>query len=94
MKKNKNPHSKYTSSLWAELQLDLDTLKRLDARGKLQFLWDYYRWRILVCACVIVIVIMFAHMLWEGQSPAVCAYALCSTRRTTAAPGFVHLRRN
>lgn len=80
MKKNKNPHSKYTSSLWAELQLDLDTLKRLDARGKLQFLWDYYRWRILVCACVIVIVIMFAHMLWEGQKP--CRLRVCVVLNT------------
>lgn len=69
MKKNKNPHLKNTSSLRAELGQDLDTLKRLDTRGKLQFLWDYYRWRILVCVCVVVIVGMFAHMLWEGQKP-------------------------
>lgn len=80
MKKNKNLHNKNTSSLRAELQQDLDTLKRLDAHGKLQFLWDYYRWRILVCACVPVIVVMFAHMLWEGQKP--CRLRVCVVLNT------------
>lgn len=64
MKKQKN-----TTSLRQELKQDLDTLKRLDARGKLQFLWDYYKWRILVCICTVVIIGMFAHMIWEGQKP-------------------------
>lgn len=80
MKKSKSPHNKNTSSLRAELRQDLDTLKRLDARGKLQFLWDYYRWRILVCACVVVIVILFAHMLWEGQKP--CRLRVCVVLNT------------
>ncbi len=80
MKKNKNPHLKNTSSLRAELRQDLDTLKRLDTRGKLQFLWDYYRWRILVCVCVVVIVGMFAHMLWEGQRP--CRLRVCVVLNT------------
>ncbi len=80
MKKNKNSHNKNTSSLRAELRQDLDTLKRLDARGKLQFLWDYYRWRILVCVCVVVIVGMFAHMLWEGQRP--CRLRVCVVLNT------------
>ncbi len=80
MKKNKNPHLKNTSSLRAELRQDLDTLKRLDTRGKLQFLWDYYRWRILVCVCVVVIVGMFAHMLWEGQKP--CRLRVCVVLNT------------
>lgn len=80
MKKNKNPHLKNTSSLRAELRQDLDTLKRLDTRGKLQFLWDYYRWRILVCVCVVVIVGMFTHMLWEGQRP--CRLRVCVVLNT------------
>ena len=80
MKKNKNPHLKNTSSLRAELRQDLDTLKRLDTRGKLQFLWDYYRWRILVCVCVVVIVGMFSHMLWEGQRP--CRLRVCVVLNT------------
>lgn len=80
MKKSKSPHNKNTSSLRAELRQDLDTLKRLDAHGKLQFLWDYYRWRILVCACVVVITVMFAHMLWEGQKP--CRLRVCVVLNT------------
>lgn len=80
MKKNKNPHLKNTSSLRSELRQDSDTLKRLDTRGKLQFLWDYYRWRILVCVCVVVIVGMFAHMLWEGQRP--CRLRVCVVLNT------------
>ncbi len=80
MKKNKNPHLKNTSSQRAELRQDLDTLKRLDTRGKLQFLWDYYRWRILVCVCVVVIVGMFTHMLWEGQRP--CRLRVCVVLNT------------
>lgn len=80
MKKSKSPHNKNTSSLRAELRQDLDTLKRLDAHGKLQFLWDYYRWRILVCACVVVIIVMFTHMLWEGQKP--CRLRVCVVLNT------------
>ena len=61
--------NKNTSPLKKELQQDWETLKRLDTHGKLVFLWDYYKWRALVCVCVVVIIGTFAHMLWEGQKP-------------------------
>lgn len=61
--------NKNTSPLKKELQQDWETLKRLDTHGKLVFLWDYYKWRALVCVCVVVIIGTFVHMLWEGQKP-------------------------
>ena len=79
MKKNKKKLGN-TSSLREELRQDFDTLKRLDARGKLQFLWDYYKWRVLVCFCVVVIVVTFARMLWEGQKP--CRLRVCVVLNT------------
>ena len=79
MKKNKKKLGN-TSSLREELRQDFDTLKRLDARGKLQFLWDYYKWRVLVCFCVVVIVATFARMLWEGQKP--CRLRVCVVLNT------------
>lgn len=52
-----------------ELRRDWNTFKSLDRNKKLQFLWDYYRWKILVSAFIIVTVVTFAGMLWEGQKP-------------------------
>lgn len=64
----------------SDLRRDLDTLKKLDTRQKLEFLWDYYKWRILVTACILVIVVIFAHILWEGQRP--CRLRVCVVLNT------------
>lgn len=52
-----------------ELRRDWNTFKSLNWKKKLQFLWDYYRWKILVSVFALATVVSFAHMLWEGQNP-------------------------
>lgn len=51
------------------LRRDLDTLKTLDTRQKLQFLWDYYKGYVISTVCILFIVGTFANILWEGQKP-------------------------
>lgn len=62
------------------LRHDLDTLKTLDTRQKLQFLWDYYKWYVISAVCVLLIAGTFAHMLWEGQKP--CRLRVCVVLNT------------
>lgn len=52
-----------------DLKQDLKTLKTLDGRQKLQFIWDYYKWKILTVITVIVIIINLILILIEGQRP-------------------------
>lgn len=59
----------------SDLRRDMETLKTLNARQKAEFLWDYYKWRILAVFCGVVIIGVFAHMLWEGQRP--CRLRVC-----------------
>ncbi|MBD5470970.1 MAG: hypothetical protein HDR19_07635 [Lachnospiraceae bacterium] len=62
------------------LRRDLDTLKTLDARQKLQFLWDYYKWYVISIVCILFIVGTFVHILWEGQKP--CRLRVCVVLNT------------
>ncbi|MDE7266216.1 MAG: hypothetical protein K2N89_01965 [Lachnospiraceae bacterium] len=62
------------------LRRDLDTLKTLDTRQKLQFLWDYYKWYVISTVCILFIVGTFAHILWEGQKP--CRLRVCVVLNT------------
>lgn len=62
------------------LRRDLDTLKTLDSRQKLQFLWDYYKWYVISAVCILFIVGTFAHILWEGQKP--CRLRVCVVLNT------------
>ena len=62
-------------SLRQELCRDLRTLKTLDGKQKLIFLWDYYRWRILACICTAIAAFTFISILWEGQKP--CRLRIC-----------------
>lgn len=63
------------TSIQQELCRDFNTLKRLSRKQRLIFLWDYYKWRILVCICTIAAVFSFARILWEGQKP--CRLRIC-----------------
>lgn len=62
------------------LRRDLDTLKTLDTRQKLQFLWDYYKWYVISAVCIFFIVGTFAHILWEGRKP--CRLRVCVVLNT------------
>lgn len=52
-----------------DLQHDLETFKTLDGRQKLQFIWDYYKWRILAVITAIVIIVNIINIFIEGQRP-------------------------
>lgn len=74
---NKN---KKHSSFRKELLQDWDTIKKLKGKKKIDFLWDYYKWPAIVCLSVIIIVIIFAQILWEGQKP--CRLRVCVVLNT------------
>lgn len=63
-KKEKEP-----SIFRQELKRDWNTFKRLKGFKKLGFLWDYYKLPATIFVTLVVVVCIFAHMLWEGQQP-------------------------
>lgn len=75
MHKNKKP-----SRLRLELIRDWNTLKSLSGKKKLEFLWDYYKWPVTVCISAIIVIAVFAHILWEGQRP--CRLRACVVLNT------------
>ncbi len=70
------------ASVWQELLRDWRTLKRLHGKQRLEFLWDYYKWRVIACVCAIAAVSTFASILWEGQKP--CRLRVCVALNTAA----------
>ncbi len=75
MKKKKDP-----SIFRQELKRDWNTMKRLHGTKRLQFLWDYYKLPAVIAVTLIVVVCIFAHMLWEGQKP--CRLRICAVLNT------------
>lgn len=67
MKKRKK--QKEPSIFRQELQRDWNTFKSLKGRKKLGFLWDYYKLSATIFVTLVVVICIFAHMLWEGQQP-------------------------
>ncbi len=81
MKKQKRTaKEKSPSILLTELREDIATFRRLPGKGKLEFLWDYYRYKILAVVFSIFVLCLFAHMLWEGQKP--CRLRACVVLNT------------
>lgn len=58
-----------------EVKRDINTFRRLRGRERLQFVWDYFRWKILAAIVILLIVLTFARLLWEGQKP--CRLRVC-----------------
>lgn len=75
MGKNREP-----SVFYGELCRDFATFKGLHGKSRLQFIWDYYRWKIVGAAFLIFTVCLFAHMLAEGQKP--CRLRVCAVLNT------------
>lgn len=71
---------KQKSRLRRELRQDFKTLKSLPPREKVVFIWDYYKWPIVILCFAILTVCTFAHMLWEGQKP--CRLRVCVVLNT------------
>lgn len=77
MKKKKRP-----SRLRRELRQDWNTLLSLPPKEKAAFIWDYYKWPIVILCFSVFVACTFAHMLWEGQRP--CRLRVCVVLNTDA----------
>lgn len=75
MRKNKE-----ASTFRRELLHDLATFKSLQGRSRLQYIWDYYRWKIVGVIFAVFTVCLFSHMLIEGQKP--CRLRVCVVLNT------------
>lgn len=75
MKKNKE-----TNFFVKDMQRNWNTFKSLHGLKRLGFVWDYYKWRIIVIAFSVITVCTFAHMLYEGQKP--CRLNACVVLNT------------
>ena len=72
--------TKKNSVFLQELRRDWNTLKGLHGKKKLEFLWDYYKWRAIVAIFAILTICTFANMLYEGQKP--CRLRVCVVLNT------------
>lgn len=72
--------NKQNSVFVQEMHRNFNTFKSLHGKQRLQFIWDYYKWRIVVIVFSIVTVCTFASMLYEGQKP--CRLQACVVLNT------------
>lgn len=75
MKRNKE-----NSPFVQDMQRNWNTFKSLHGKKRLEFIWDYYKWRIIVITFSIITICTFAHMLYEGQKP--CRLQACVVLNT------------
>ncbi len=75
MKKNKE-----NSPFVKDMQRNWNTFKSLHGKKRLEFIWDYYKWRIIVITFSIIVICTFVHMLYEGQKP--CRLQACVVLNT------------
>lgn len=75
MKKNKK-----NSYLVQDIKRNWNTFKSLNGKKRLEFIWDYYKWRIIVITFSIIVICTFVHMLYEGQKP--CRLQACVVLNT------------
>ncbi len=62
-------NSKKDSVFVQEMHRNWNTFKSLHGKARLGFVWDYYKWRIIVISFCIITICTFANMLYEGQQP-------------------------
>jgi len=55
---------------------ELATILELHGWKRVEHIWIYYRTRIFVIIFTAIVVVSFAHMLWEGQKP--CRLRVCA----------------
>ncbi len=58
-----------------EVKRDIGTFRRLKGKDRWRFVWDYYRYKIIVALFSLMVILTFAHLLWEGQKP--CRLRVC-----------------
>ena len=64
-----------------EVKRDLHTFRRLRGRDRWRFVWDYYRYKIIVALFSLFVIILFANMIWQGQKP--CRLRVCVVLNTS-----------
>lgn len=77
MRKSKNKRARKNQSYgWRkDLKNDLATLRTLSGKDRLQFIWDYYKWKIITCIVALTAICIFGKILWQGQRP--CWLRVC-----------------
>jgi hypothetical protein len=53
----------------SEIKRDYKTFKGLAPKQKAGFIYDYYKWYIAAGIFIVIVICVFANMLWEGQRP-------------------------
>ncbi len=71
---------KPSSILMMELKQDWNTFRKLSGKRKVEFIWDYYKWKILAIFAAVFVLCLSAHILWEGQRP--CRLRVCVVLNT------------
>lgn len=77
---NRKPHKKDASNWRTDLKQDIATLRTLSGKEKMQFIRDYYKWKILMCIVAASVICIFGKMLWQGQRP--CWLRVCVVLNT------------
>lgn len=71
---------KRKSAFMQELHRDMNTLKELPWKKKIEFFWDYYKWPAITGIFILITLCTFAHMFYEGQKP--CRLRVCVVLNT------------
>lgn len=66
---DKKTEKKKKSIFRQEVERDIKTFQRLPLRKKIGFLFDYYKWYILLALTIIIILVTFIHIFYEGNRP-------------------------
>lgn len=59
---------------------EINIFKRLSVKQKIRYIWDYYKWKIIVLLFCAITLITFINILWEGQKP--CRLRVCVVLNT------------
>lgn len=58
---------KEESYIKKDLIRDINTFRSLHGKARIQYIWDYYRYKIAAIAAAVIIIATFAHLLYEGH---------------------------
>ena len=62
-------NKKKPSIFMQEVKRDINTFRRLKGKERRQFVWDYYRYKIIVALFSLFVILVFANIIWQGQKP-------------------------
>ncbi|MBQ6392193.1 MAG: hypothetical protein IJH60_01655 [Eubacterium sp.] len=74
-------NKKKPSIFMQEVKRDINTFRRLKGKERWQFVWDYFRFKIIVALFSLFVIIVFANIIWQGQKP--CRLRACVVLNTS-----------